>query len=83
MTIFLLCSVAGGKGESSVPALSRFSMQSKGAAVGSHFPPVKTHNLRIVSATPLGGTCRSTERADVCVPCLCKIHAGSDRKRKG
>jgi len=71
-----MCSVTGGRGESSAPALLRlFSVQSKGAAVGARLPPVKTHNPRKVSAIHLGDPCCAfTGRADACVPCFAKIH---------
>lgn len=49
LTLFLLCSVAGGRGEGSAPALWRLlGVQSKEAAVGTHLLPVKAQSERCI-----------------------------------
>lgn len=70
LTLFLLCSEAGGRGESSAPALRRLlSVQSKGAAVGTRLPPVKTQSVRCIVVIPA-----ALPWEELMLPCLSKIH---------
>lgn len=49
--------------------------------MGTLLPPVKTQDLRNVSATHLCDTCCAfTGRADAYVPCLSKIHCSQRQK---
>lgn len=81
LAVFLLCLVTQGRGESSTLALSTFSLQSKGTAMGTYLPPVNTHSPGNVSAMhPSGTRCAFTEKADVYFPCLSKVHHGQGYK---